>query len=349
MTNHPLVIDGIHPTVILPKTEVLDYVQTEIKKVSRSQVFTIIDEQVARLYPEWTSIYPCIRVSAGEACKDLSVVQEVVHTLLEKGADRQSFILGVGGGSLSDLCGFIASIFMRGIPFAFVPSTLLSMTDASLGGKNGVNFGGFKNVLGIIRQPEFVTISPHFVQTLDERSYRSGFAEVIKHACLSGAPFLQFLENNNASLLQQDLSKLSDLLQRSIAVKMKIVNEDEFESGARKKLNLGHTIGHALEVMYPFTHGESISIGMVLAAKIGERIHKTVNGYSSQIASLCNAYNLPVSCDFKTDKIIEKILADKKRVLEQVRFILPIKPGDVEIVNISLADITLHLNELESK
>ena len=308
--------------------------------------------------------HPMLAITADEEHKTIDSVMEICRWLLEQGADRDALVLAVGGGVTTDMAGFAASIYKRGVRYANVPTTLLSMVDAAIGGKTGVNLDGYKNLLGVIRQPEFTAIFPEALETLPERGFRSGLAEMLKtfiiknpaHAyeravaafgaampgqgspcgTLSGAP-------ENLSIFGEGLpgplplaagKELAELIQLAAGVKQEIVEKDEFESGLRRKLNLGHTFGHAIEWWKPgkFTHGEAVAIGMVQAARISEKLGIAEEaGLADRIAADLKACGLPTELPCPVEELLPAILKDKKAEGGRINFVLPVKIGKVVV------------------
>ena len=202
----------------------------------------------------------------GESLKTLAVVEKLVRAFLRRGADRETTIVAVGGGALCDVVGLASSLFMRGLPFGLVPTTLLAQVDAAVGGKNGVNVDGYKNLAGTVRQPDFVLADPDFLATLDPAEIRNGLAEVVKAAAVADAGLVGFLERNASAAAALDPAVVGRLVVRSIRIKVRIVEGDELEAGPRRLLNFGHTLGHALEREAGFSHGRAIAVGMAAAA-----------------------------------------------------------------------------------
>lgn len=239
---------------------------------------------------------PLLAISADEEHKNIDTVMLICRWLLEQGADRDAMVLAVGGGVTTDMAGFAACIYKRGVRYANVPTTLLSMVDAGIGGKTGVNLDGYKNLLGVIRQPEFTAIFPEALESLPEREFRSGLAEMIKTFIIKNPAHAY--ERTVAAFHPADTSsaagkgQVAELIQQAAAIKQEIVEKDEFESGIRRKLNLGHTWGHAIEWWQrqtgkaDYTHGEAVAIGMVQAARFAERLGITEEpGLSERVAA----------------------------------------------------------------
>ena len=279
---------------------------------------------------------PMLVITADEVHKTIDTVMEICRWLLEQGADRDALVLAVGGGVTTDMAGFAASIYKRGVRYANVPTTLLSMVDAAIGGKTGVNLDGYKNLLGVIRQPEFTAIFPEALETLPEREFRSGLAEMLK----------TFIIKNPKGAYERALAagkELAELIQLAAGVKQEIVEKDEFESGLRRKLNLGHTFAHAIEWWQrdsfagarndnSFTHGEAVAIGMVQAARISEKLGISEEpGLADRIAADLKACGLPTELPCPVEELLPAILKDKKAEGGRINFVLPVKIGKVVV------------------
>lgn len=285
-------------------------------------VFVITDEKVKQLYGKHLKAYPSFTVGQGEAHKTLQTVEQIYRWLLENNADRSSFILAVGGGLVCDVAGYVASTFMRGVRFGFVSTTLLSQVDASVGGKNGVNLDGFKNIIGTFNQPEFVICDPEMLQTLDKRDYISGLAEVVKHTLIADAEMFSFIENNVDRLIRRDAEAINTVVENSVRIKAKVVSMDEREKGERRKLNLGHTWGHAVETLTHLPHGEAVSIGLVFSAKLSVLKGLMTQEQCTRTINLLNRLGLPTTAEFDRQTAFGYMLKDKKKEKATIHFIL---------------------------
>jgi 3-dehydroquinate synthase len=285
-------------------------------------VFVVTDRNVHKLYPE--IFYTCdpIIIGTGERIKTLDTVAQVYEKLLLKEADRSMFLLGIGGGVVCDITGFVASTYLRGVRFGFVPTTLLSQVDAAVGGKNGVNFKGFKNKIGAFTQPDFVWCAPSFFRTLPEREIRSGLAEVVKQALIADADLFGYIESQVQDILLLGESAMERLVLDCLRIKANIVSLDEREYGERRKLNFGHTVGHAVEQMTELTHGEAVSVGMAVAAKISVHLGLLSAADYTRITNLLRRLHLPMSFSSPIAKIIGSLKQDKKREGDAVHFVL---------------------------
>lgn len=313
------------------------------------KVFLVYDRNVAWVAKEIAAGSPLAGMKAidtSEKAKDLATVQDLCSWLLEAGADRKSLLLAVGGGITTDLAGFAACIYRRGIRFAFVPTTLLAQVDAAIGGKTGVNFLDFKNMLGVIRQPDFTFECAQVLQTLPHRDFLSGAAELLK----------TFLIDNTGNAYEKAVEMLSeaevsapDTLQKLIAaaasVKAGIVGRDEQENGERRHLNLGHTFAHAIEhearqAGLDITHGEAVAVGILLAARLSEAMGLASKGLAARLEADWTACGLPTSVPFDLGTLTAAMTKDKKAEGDTIHFVLLSSIGQVEIRKISAAEAT---------
>src|SRR4051812_4344110 len=235
--------------------------------VTRENGVVLTDENVFGKHQRKLKGWKTIVIKAGEEFKVQSSVDDIIHQLIEIGADRNTTLVGLGGGVISDITGDVAGVYMRGINFGFVPTSVLAMVDAAIGGKNGIDVGLYKNMVGLIRQPSFLLYDFSLLKSLPKEEWVNGFAEIIKHACIKSAPMFSLLEKNKLSFFQKDLTSFAKLVQTNALLKTKVVVDDEFEKGERKLLNFGHTLGHAIENLYKIPHGHAVSIGMGVACK----------------------------------------------------------------------------------
>jgi len=267
-----------------------------------------------------------LEIPSGESSKSLDTVVKLAKQLISLHVDRKSIIIAFGGGVVGDLAGFVASIYMRGIPYIQVPTTLLSQVDSSVGGKTGINLEEGKNLLGSFYQPEAVIIDLMFLKTLSERDFKNGLAEIIKYGIISDRNLFSLLEKEYKSIKNRDLELIKFLVRRSCEIKADIVNRDEKELGLRRILNFGHTLGHALESVseYKFSHGEAISIGMVAAARISSKLMFLDIESCRRIEEVIKRYGLPHSVpeDLDTEKIFTLIKSDKKSLKGKPNFVL---------------------------
>jgi len=290
-------------------------------------------------------------VEPGEATKNVESASGLWDKLLELGADRKTVIVAVGGGVIGDLAGFVAASFTRGLAFIQVPTTLLAQVDSSVGGKVGVNLAGGKNMVGAFWQPAGVLIDTAVLDTLPEREYRAGLAEVVKYGVILDAEFFDYLEHHAAELAERDAAVLQHVITRSCQLKADVVSADERElSGRRAVLNYGHTFCHALETVTgygEFLHGEAVSIGMLCASRLAERLGRVDHKFTQRQKKLLKTLKLPVAFpDVDKDAIIAAMAHDKKVEHGKLRFVLPTKMGHVELVgDIDEEDVRAALDE----
>lgn len=305
--------------------------------VDRKNAIIITDENVFSAHQKQFRNWNTIVLKAGEAFKVQATVDSVIEQMIEMQADRQTTLVGAGGGVITDLTGYIASIFMRGISFGFIPTSLLAMVDASIGGKNGIDVGDYKNMVGVIRQPSFILQDTRMMATLPDKEWRNGFAEIIKHASIRDAVMFRDLEENGMDIYKKRRSLLSSLVSRNMMLKTRIVQRDEFEKDERRKLNFGHTLGHALETQYELSHGEAISIGMTFAGSLSQQLI----GFRHQdkLTSLLEKYQLPTHAAFDRDKVIQVLKMDKKKAGGLIHFILLEKIGRASILPLNVEQI----------
>ena len=295
------------------------------KLVDKEHAVILTDSNVFASNQKKFGGWNTIVINAGERFKIQATVDSVIDQLIGFGADRKTFLVGVGGGVVTDLTGYVAAIYMRGISFGFVPSSVLAMVDASIGGKNGIDVGLYKNLVGTIRQPEFLLYDLSLLKTLPKGEWINGFAEIIKHACIKDAVLFKELEKNRLSLYQKDKSALARLIRRNVAIKSAVVEKDEFEHGERRLLNFGHTLGHAIENLYELSHGQAISLGMVAACLISEEF--TSFKESSRVITVLKRYGLPTLAEFDPRKVMNVLRMDKKKVKDSMNYILLNKIG----------------------
>jgi 3-dehydroquinate synthase len=271
---------------------------------------------------------------AGEDHKTLADLLPAFDRLLSAGMERSTPILGLGGGVVTDMAGFVAATVLRGVPLVQVPTTLLAMVDASVGGKTGVNHAVGKNLIGAFHQPAAVLIDPAVLKTLPERELRGGLAECIKHDVIRDAEGFARLEQNIHRALSLDLNYLSDLVAHNVAIKARVVEADPFERGERAHLNFGHTFGHAIENVshYEYSHGESVALGMAAASHLAAALGMLDDGSRRRIVALIERAGLPVrGLTLDVAQVVEAMRFDKKVKSGKLRFVLPDRIGHVVI------------------
>ena len=305
----------------------------------------ITDENVFTTHKEKFAGLKTIVIKAGEEFKQQATVDYIISELIKFEADRKSFIVGVGGGVVTDITGFAASVYMRGIRFGFVPTTVLAMVDASIGGKNGVDVGVYKNLVGLIKQPEFLLYDYSFLQTLPQDHWVNGFAEIIKHACIKDVALFDLLEQSDIEKFKADKTALASLIERNVAIKTNVVVKDEFEAGDRRLLNFGHTLGHAIENIYQLLHGHAISIGIIAACTISEKINNFSSVEKQRIVDVLKKYQLPVDLKYDKKKIWEVLKMDKKKVSNEMNFVLLNKIGNSVVIKIPMVQLEEIINQ----
>lgn len=271
-----------------------------------------------------------IEIPVGEEFKTLDTVRAVYDQLIEVHLDRQTTMVALGGGMVGDLAGFVAATYLRGVAFVQIPTTLLAMVDASIGGKVAVDHPRGKNLIGAFKQPRAVIADVATLQSLPIEEWRAGMAEVVKHSLIGDAELFEWLE-------REGQAASSDWIERAIRVKAEIVSRDPFEQGERIKLNLGHTFGHALELasQYQIRHGEAVAVGLVCAVRLAHRLQMCDASLVERITALLHRIGLPtrVPHEVPVEKILAAMQTDKKRLGSRLRFVLPRTLGDVIIVD----------------
>ncbi len=266
-----------------------------------------------------------ITIPAGEGAKNMETVLNVAGKLLELGADRSTLLIALGGGVVGDLAGFVASIFMRSVPFLNIPTTLLAQVDSCLGGKTAVDLPAGKNLLGTFYQPKAVFVDLRFLETLPAGDFRNGLGEMVKYALLD-AEFFSELEASVEGLRRGDPAVLGNVVERSIRIKKGIVEMDERDQGIRRILNLGHTVGHAIEAEsgYAVAHGEAVGMGIVAAIRLSERLHGFPAADRKRAESLMDGAGLPgkIPTAIRAKNLVRRLAADKKKEGKSVRFVM---------------------------
>ncbi len=292
------------------------------------RIIVVADANVDRHFGKLVERFDHIIIGQGESNKTLRTVEDIIRQLIEREADRDTFLLGIGGGIVTDITGFVASIYMRGVGFGFIPTTLLAQVDASVGGKNGVNLDGYKNMVGLFNQPDFVICDPQMLCTLPDREFRAGLAEVIKAAVIGDKELFELFEEHCFEDFRTDSSLLHRAICGAVAVKAEIVERDEREAGERRKLNLGHTIGHAIEkCSHDFLHGEAVAIGMAYVAQMAAEAGELSVGDAERIRSVINRYGLPVELPVELRRLRQAIMRDKKRAGDEIAVVMPAAIG----------------------
>lgn len=300
----------------------------------KSRVIVITDVNIDRLYPDLVHRYEHVVIGSGEAIKSLQTVEMIYNRLMAMGADRSTFLLGIGGGIVTDITGFVAATYMRGVEFGFVSTSLLGQVDASIGGKNGVNVADYKNMVGTFLQPRFVISDVEMLRTLSRREFRAGMAEAVKSAIVGDAELFALIEEHAGDKLYADVETLKRVVSGSVAVKAAIVAEDEREAGRRRVLNLGHTIGHAIEkTTHELNHGEAVSVGISMIArasvKMGIMAEETAERIDTVLRRLGFELKLPVALS----TVFREVRYDKKKRDNILRVVMPESIGCCRVVD----------------
>lgn len=306
----------------------------------------ITDENVNAHYGHAFPKAPVISIGTGEQIKTLATVETILNRLVSLGCDRSGFILGIGGGIVCDITGFVASIFMRGVDFGFVSTSLLSQVDASVGGKNGVNLSAFKNMAGVFNQPRFVICDPDMLKTLPRPEIANGLAEIVKTALIADAGMLAFIENNQTKALALDPEIIFHLVSDCVAIKARVVQQDEKESGERRKLNFGHTLGHAIEKLDPAGHGRAISRGMAAAVLFSAKKAWLSPQDVGRISSLLHGLGLPTNLNYDAAQIIAAAGRDKKKQGDFLQFVFLDAIGSARVNKISFQEMNTFIQSV---
>lgn len=312
------------------------------------RVIVITDANIDRLYHHIVAKYEHIIIGHGEGNKNLVTVQNIYTQLMEMGADRSTLLVGIGGGIVTDITGFVATTYMRGMDFGFVATTLLAQVDASVGGKNGVNILSYKNMVGTFAQPSFVISDVEFLHTLPLRELRAGMGEVVKMAIIGNAELFQFIENN----ISCDCYHNTDIMQRivldSIRLKADIVDRDECEKGIRRVLNLGHTIAHAIEkCSRKLNHGEAVAVGLSKISHISNSLDIISSEDMLRIDNLLERIGFSLDLPVSISDMLREIRYDKKKSDNILRLVLPESIGSCRIVEMSFGEVERTFNLLK--
>lgn len=302
------------------------------------RVVAVSDAAIDRLHPGLLAPYDKILIGQGETIKTLKTVEQIHRRLIELGADRRSFVLAVGGGIVTDVAGFAASTYMRGVRFGFVSTTLLGQVDASVGGKNGVNVGGYKNMAGTFTQPRFVVCDASLLATLPVRELRAGLAEAVKAAVIGDAALFELLERCSFEELRGDAALLERIVEGAIRVKAQIVERDERETGDRRLLNLGHTLAHAIEkCSSQMNHGEAVAVGLRMIAAAAVRLGALPPADEERIVRLLDRLGFAPAPPVAVERLLKEVGRDKKSDGAQLHVVLPLAIGRCEVRTVGKA------------
>lgn len=312
-----------------------------------SKVIIITDPNVYGLYKnDFPTGDPVIEIGLGEKHKTMATLEIIFNKLVELEADRSSYIVGIGGGIVCDVTGFAASIFMRGVKFGFVSTTLLSMVDASVGGKNGVNFNRYKNMIGVFNQPDFVICDTNMLSTLPKNELIAGFAEIVKAGAIKDETLFSYIEDHAEDALKLDREIINHMVYESVLIKVNVVEADEKEKGERRKLNFGHTFGHAFEKLSDMLHGEAVSIGMVLAAKLSQQLGYLGEKEVNRIQQVLKCLTLPTDTNLDMKEVFRAMKQDKKREGQSIHLVLLNRIGQAFTHKLTYKNLEEQLNDL---
>ena len=306
----------------------------------------ITDTNVRRLYGPLLSKANVIEIGSGESFKDLKTAEFIYQKFLEMEVDRSTFIWGMGGGVVCDIAGFAASTFMRGLRFGFIPTTLLAQVDAGIGGKNGVNLDGYKNLVGVFRQPQYVILNFDFLRTLSGTDILCGLTEIVKYGLIKKAPFFQFIERNWPALRALERRTLKKAIVESIRIKAGIVRADAEESHERKKLNFGHTLGHAIEKAGGLPHGQAVAIGMTFAVRLSVAKGLLPETDGRRVETILKKLRRPSTVAPGPGLLLKSIQKDKKRRGSDIDFVLLEKIGKARIMEIPFQELEESIRDL---
>ncbi len=306
----------------------------------------VTDENVMKTYNDKMDGFDTVVLEAGENSKTLESAERIYDKFLEYDVDRSSLIVGIGGGTVTDATGFVAATFMRGVPFGFVPTTLLAQVDASIGGKNGLNFRGFKNMIGTVKQPEFCVVDFSFLKTLPSDQMISGMAEVAKCGVIMNRRLFEHVERNHARIISLETQSLETAVSEAISSKISVVEMDERDGGERMKLNFGHTVGHAIEKVMGLPHGKSVAIGMAAESRLASYMGLLPITDVDRIERLLERLGLPTGCRANGSEVFEAIGKDKKSSGEFIRIALPETIGRGSIHKIDKEELRYAVDEV---
>ena len=303
------------------------------------RIVVVSDANLDRYYPSLIGRYDHILIGQGETNKTLLTLDAIYRRLIELKVDRSTFILAIGGGIVTDVAGFAASTYMRGLEFGFVSTSLLGQVDASVGGKNGVNVDGYKNMVGSFTQPRFVICDVDMLRTLSEREFRTGLAEVIKSAIIADSELFELLEGADFTTLKEDKNLLQQIVYRAISVKASIVERDERETGDRRLLNLGHTLAHAIEKSSSkMNHGEAVAVGLKLIAEAAVRCGKLSAGDGERIVGLLQRAGFALEPPVEMRTLLKAVSKDKKSEGDDIYIVWPTAIGSCQVEKMPLEE-----------
>lgn len=303
----------------------------------QKRVVVISDTNIDRYYHPMLEQFDHILIGLGESSKTLLTADTIYRRFIELGVDRSTFVLGIGGGIVTDIAGFVAATYMRGLEFGFISTSLLGQVDASVGGKNGVNVDGYKNMVGTFRQPKFVICDVNLLRTLPKREFRTGLAEIIKSAIIADKGLFDLLENADFGTLQRNTELLQQIVYRAISVKAQIVERDECEAGDRRLLNLGHTLAHAIEKSSSkMNHGEAVAVGLSMICNVATAQGLFEPNCNERVQSLLTNAGFELTPPVAKSQMLKAIAKDKKSESGAIYIIFPQSIGHCTISKMPL-------------
>lgn len=305
----------------------------------QKRVIVVSDTNIDRHYHSLIEPYDHVLIGLGETSKTLRTLDVIYRRFIELGVDRSCFVLAVGGGIVTDVAGFAASTYMRGVEFGFISTSLLGQVDASVGGKNGVNVDGYKNMVGTFTQPRFVVCDVNLLRTLSAREFRTGLAEIIKAGVIGDATLFEMLEQADFSTLQRDSDTLREMVYRAVKVKADIVERDERESGDRRLLNLGHTLAHAIEKSSSkFNHGEAVAVGLAMIADVAAKQGLLAVEDKQSILNLLQRAGFALEPPVEVRTLLKAVKRDKKAEGNDIYIVFPRAIGRCEVVRMPVEE-----------
>ena len=305
------------------------------------RVVVVSDSTIDRLYHSVLAQYDTVLIGLGESVKTMQTVEMIYRRFIELGVDRSTFVLAVGGGIVTDVAGFAASTYMRGVKFGFVSTTLLGCVDASVGGKNGVNLDGYKNMAGVFAQPQFVVCDTSLFATLPLREIRAGLAEAVKAGIIGDEPLFGLIERVGLDGLCADPEAMDKVVVHSVRLKAAVVSRDEREHGERRKLNLGHTFGHAVEkCSREMIHGEAVAVGMAIAARLAVKLGLLAPAACDRIVRLLAALGFATEPPVPAERLLAAVTKDKKSEGDTIRLVLPTAVGACEVRTMTFDELS---------
>lgn len=337
--SYSLQVAGRSRVVVGPAAAELPHLLPE----GRIEVLT--DRNVLDHHPELFVGHDPLIIEPGEENKRLQTVEAVCRELIRRGADRSTFLLGIGGGIVTDITGFVASIYMRGIPFGYVSTTLLGNVDASVGGKNGVDLDGYKNMIGVFAQPQFVVCDTSLFSTLPVRELRAGLAEAVKTGIIGDEGLFALFERTGFEGLQGSSAAMDEVVVRSVRLKAAIVSRDEREQGERRKLNLGHTFAHAIEkCSRAMNHGEAVAVGLVMTARLACKMGLIAEADARRIEQTIKQLGLAITSPVPVSTMFDAMTKDKKSEGDTIHLVLPTAIGHCEVRTVTFSELAALLS-----